>query len=97
MADWFGQTYPNGVAEITRTPAVDDGWPSFEVSCEPVIDGTKTWAEPGKLPYVTLMVGFHVEVKGLIRRDGKETTVTWKAHLREGLPAGIAATFEERL
>jgi hypothetical protein len=97
VAGWFGETYPNGVAEITRTPAHDDGRPSFEVACEPVVDGTRSFADPGTPPYVTVVVGFRVEVKGLIRRGGKETTVSWKAHLREGLPAGIAATFDERL
>jgi hypothetical protein len=85
IAGWFGRAFAHGVAEITRDSAEDEARPRFDVTCTPVVDGTSRWqkagsSDPGR---VTALVGLVVEIRGRFQRDGKETTLSWKAHLED--------------
>jgi len=93
---WFAGAFRHGVAETARPSSEDEGRPRIEIRLTPTAYGSAEWRIPGEESgqpsHVTPLVGFLVEVRGVVTtREGKEATVTWKTSLADTTDGKMAA------
>ncbi len=86
--------YPGGLVEVTDSIG-DEGRPILGVDLTPVAYAAQTWGSPddkadkaGDTDVVTPVVGFLVEVQGVIHgHDGRKTTTAWRLKLEDDTEA----------